>query len=147
MTKTGSMKYKRCGGTTKPPRHLQIHHTTKLNLRVPTTSPIVSRFINAAKLLNGQKFNQKAEDDKLLRWIIHMNDPFSITSNPRFRALLQYLNDNNQLPRSSTTITGRIVAHFRTFQPHVAESMHQVITRIISPAMAALVHIKLLLSL
>jgi len=53
-----------------------------------------------------------------------------MTSNSRFRALLLYLNDNNQLPWSSTTITQRILAHFRSLQPHVAELMQQAITQI-----------------
>ena len=124
------MKYKLSGGTTKPAGHLQKHHSTKLNLRVPTASPIVSGLINAAKQLDQQKFNQKVADDMLLRWIIHTNVPFSMTSYSRFRVLLLYLNDYNQLPRSSTTITQRILAHFRGLQPHVAKLMQQAITPI-----------------
>jgi hypothetical protein len=103
--------------------HFQKHHSTKLNLRVPTSSPIVSGLINAAKQLDSQKFNPKVADDLLLQWIIHTNVSFSMTSNSRFRALLLYLNDNNQLRRSSTTITEFILAHFRSLQPHVVELM------------------------
>jgi len=125
---TRSMKYKLSGGTTKPPGHLQKHNSTKLNLRVPTSSPIVSGLINAATQLDRQKSTQKVADDLLLRWIIHTNVPFNMTSNSRFRALLLYMNDNNQLPQSSTTITERILAHFHSFQLHVAGLMQQAIT-------------------
>jgi len=124
------MKYKLSRGTTKLAGHLQKHHSTKLNLRVQTSSPIVSGLIDAVKQLDRQKFNQKVADDWLLRWIIHTNVPFCMTSNSRFRALLLYLNDNNQLPQSATTITQRILAHFRSLQPHVAKLRQQAITRI-----------------
>ncbi|KAF8536707.1 hypothetical protein BDD12DRAFT_807563 [Trichophaea hybrida] len=79
-----SMKYKLSGGTTKQAGHLQKHHSTQLNLIVPTSSAIVSGLINAAKQLDRQKFNQKGADDLFLRWIIHANVPFSMTSNSRF---------------------------------------------------------------
>jgi hypothetical protein len=128
MSNTGSMKYKLSGGTTKLASHLQKHHSTKLNLRVPTSSPIVSGLINVAKKLDRKKFNPKVAEDLLLRWIIYTNVPFTMTSRSGFRALLQYLNDNNQLPWSSSTIAQHILAHFRSLQPHVAEWMQQAIT-------------------
>jgi hypothetical protein len=102
------MKYKMTGGTTKPARHLKRHHATMITLGVPT-SPIISSMVNAAMMFDKQRLSQKVADDLLLLWIIHANIPFSVTSDHRFQALLQYLNDRNQIPPSPTTMKERIL--------------------------------------
>jgi len=131
MMNTGSMKYKLSGGSTKPAGQLQKHHSTKLILRLPIYSPIVSGLINAAKQLDRTKFNQTVAVDLVLKWIIQTNVHFSMTSNSRFWALLLDLNDNPHLHRSSTTITQCMLAHFRRLHPHVAGLIHQAITWIL----------------
>jgi len=117
------------GGTTKPARHLKRHHSTKITLG-PPSSPIVSSLVNAAKMFDKQRFSQKVADDLLLLWIIHANIPFSVTSDHRFQALLQYLNDRNQIPQSPTTIKQRILDRFHLFRPRIAELMQQAVTHI-----------------
>jgi hypothetical protein len=82
MMDTGSMKYKLSVGTTKLAGYLQKHHSTKLNLKVPTTSPIVMGLINAAKQLDCQKFKRKVAHALILRWMTRTNDILSMTSNP-----------------------------------------------------------------
>jgi len=94
------------------------------------TSPIISSLVNAAKMFDKQRFSQKVADDLLLLWIIHANIPFSVTSDHRFQALLQYLYDRNQIPRSPTTIKQRILNRFRVLQPRIAELMQQAVTHI-----------------
>jgi len=81
-------------------------------------------------MFDNQRFSQKVADDLLLLWMIHANIPFSVTSNHRFQALLLYLNNRNQIPRSPTTIQQRILNRFRVLQPRIAELMQQAVSHI-----------------
>jgi hypothetical protein len=70
------MKFQMTGGITKPARHLQTHQSTTIILAVPT-SPNMSSFVNAAKMLDTQEFSQKVADELLRLW--------NISNNPSFR--------------------------------------------------------------
>ena len=84
----------------------------------------------AAQKFDQQQFCQQVADDLLLLWIIHSNIPFSMTSDNHFRALMQYLNHANRIPRSPTTVKLRIITHFGQLEPQIADLMKEATTQI-----------------
>jgi hypothetical protein len=84
----------------------------------------------AAQKFDQQQFSQQVADDLLLHWIIHSNIPFSMPSDNRFQALMQYLNHANRMPRSPTTVKLRILTRFGQLKPLVADLMKQAMTQI-----------------
>jgi hypothetical protein len=127
--KPGSKKYKLSGGTAKPAQHLRNHHSKKLDLRT-SSSPIITGMKIAAEKFDQQQFCQQVGDDLLLLWIFHWNIPFSMTSDNRFQALMQYLNHANRNPWSPITAKVHIIARFGQLKPQVADLMKQATTQI-----------------
>jgi hypothetical protein len=123
IQKPGSKKYKLSGGTAKPARHLRNHNSKKLDLGT-SISPIIPGMKIAAQKFDQQQFFLQVADDLLLLWIIRSNIPFSMTSDNRFQALMQYLNHANRIPRSPTTLKLRIIARFDHLKPLVADLMN-----------------------